>query len=447
VDTRQGYAKSGGAHLAYSVMGTGTLDLLYVSAFLLSIDSLDEEPHAAHYFRRLASFSSLVRFDRRGVGLSDPIDTANPPTVASSASDIEAVLDACNLDRAVVVSDAGGSIDAIEFAATRPERVIALVVVNGCARVTADDDYPHGHPREVVESFLDQNMDPDENWSAADGDDLALIVPSMRDDAQFREWWVRAGARAASPASARATVGMLTRADVRDRLPEVTVPTLVIHRTETLFIPVALGRYLGDNIPGARCIELPGADQPSWTGGADAIVDEIEEFLTGHRLGDGERVLATVLFTDIVDSTGRAAAVGDAAWRAHLDAHDAIVRSELRRYGGREVNTTGDGFLGAFESPTQAVRCAQAIVRSSASQSIAVRAGAHTGECEQRGSDLAGLTVHIAARVAAIAVSGEVLVSRTVRDLVAGSDVRFVDRGEHELRGIPDCWQLFALES
>ena len=204
---------------------------------------------------------------------------------------------------------------------------------------------------------------------------------------------------------------------------------------------------MGDNIPGARYVELPGADQPSWAGGADEIVDEIEEFLTGHRSGAGERTLATVLFTDIVDSTGRAAALGDQAWRAYLDTHDAIVRSELRRYGGREVNTTGDGFLGAFESPTQAVRCAHAIVTSSAAKGIAVRAGAHTGECERRGNDLAGLTVHIAARVAALAASGEVLVSRTVRDLVAGSGLRFVDRGEHELKGVPESWQLFALES
>jgi class 3 adenylate cyclase len=446
VDTLHGYAKSGGAHLAYSVLGTGGLDLLYVSTFTLSIDSLDEEPHSAHYFRRLASFSRLIRFDIRGVGLSDPIDTADRSTPATAARDIEAVLDACKLDRAVIVADSGG-ISAIEFASTRPERVVALVVVNGCARVMADEDYPDGYPREVIERFLEQNPDPDESWTLGDDDDLALIAPSMRNDAQFRAWWVRASARGASPASARAIIGMTARADVRHRLPEINVPTLVIHRTDNLFIPVGLGRYLGEHISGARYVELPGADHAPWTGGADEVIDEIEEFLTGRRSGGGERTLATVLFTDIVDSTGRAAALGDRAWRAYLDGHDAIVRSELQRYGGREINTTGDGFLGAFDSPTQAVRCAHAVVTSSAAKGIAVRAGAHTGECERRGNDLAGLTVHIAARVAALAASGEVLVSRTVRDLVVGSGLKFVDRGEHDLKGVPESWQLFALES
>jgi class 3 adenylate cyclase len=446
VETSHGYARSGGAHLAYSVVGTGAVDLLYVSTFTLSIDSLDEEPHSAHYFRRLASFSRLIRFDLRGVGLSDPIDTADPSTPASAARDIEAVLDACTVDRAVIVADSGG-IAAIEFAATRPQRVTALVLVNGCARAMADEDYPHGHPREFIESFLEQNPDPNESWTLAGDDDLALIAPSMRTDAQFRAWWVRASARAASPASARAIIGMTARADVRDRLSEIATPTLVIHRTDNVFLPVGLGRYLGEHIPGARYVELPGADHAPWTVGADEIVDEIEEFVTGQRSGGGERTLATVLFTDIVDSTGRAAALGDAAWRALLDSHDAIVRSELRRYGGREINTTGDGFLGAFDSPTQAVRCAHAIVASSAAQGIAVRAGAHTGECERRGDDLAGLTVHIAARVAALAASGEVLVSRTVRDLVVGSGFRFIDRGEHDLKGVPESWQLFAVES
>jgi class 3 adenylate cyclase len=447
VDDVQRYAKSGGAHLAYSVMGEGPIDMLYASTFSLSIDSFDEEPHAAHYFRRLASFSRLVRYDVRGVGLSDPIDSSAIPTVASAARDLEAVLDACGLDRAVIVADAGGGLAAIELAATRGERVSALVLVNTTARVIAADDYPHGHPREVIEGFLEENFDPDASWSQDGADDLALIAPSMRDDAQFRTWWARASRRGASPASARAMITMVALADVRERLAEVEVPTLVIHRAHNLFTPAAGGRYLAEHIRGARYVELPGADQAPWTVGADEIIDEIEDFLIGHRSGGGERTLATVLFTDIVDSTGRAAALGDAAWRAYLDAHDAIVRSELRRYGGREVNTTGDGFLGAFESPTQAVRCAHAIVTTSASHGIAVRAGAHTGECERRGTDLAGLTVHIAARVAGLAASGEVLVSRTVRDLVAGSGLRFADRGEHQLKGVPETWQLFALES
>ena len=445
MDALRGYAKSAGAHLAYSVAGAGEFDLLYVSHFTLSIDSFDEEPHVAHYFRRLTAFSRLVRFDMRGVGLSDPIDTSNLPTVESAARDIEAVLDACNLDRAVLVADGGGQVAAIEFAATRPERVTGLVVINGSARVVADDGYPDGYPREFVEQFLEQNMDPDQSWTQGDDDDVALIAPSMRDDPQFRSWWVRASARGASPASARAILSLSALADVRDRLPKLKAPTLIIHRADNAFLPASLGRYLADNIRGARYVELPGADHAPWTRGADEIVEEIEEFLTGHRSGSGDRTLATVLFTDIVDSTGRAAAIGDAAWHAYLDAHDSIVRSQLNRYGGREVNTTGDGFLAAFESPTQAVRCAHAIVTSAAADGIAVRAGIHTGECERRGSDLAGLAVHIAARVAALAASGEVLVSRTVRDLVGGSGLQFLDRGDHELKGVPETWRLFAL--
>jgi pimeloyl-ACP methyl ester carboxylesterase len=445
VDSSTGYARSGGAHIGYTVEGTGPLDLLYVSTFTISIDSYDEEPHAAHYRRRLAAIGRLIRFDARGVGMSDPIDTAHPPTVEGSARDIEAVLDACNIDRAVVVAEAGGGIGAIEFAATRPERVAALVLVSVFSRLIADVGYPFGHPRDLVERFLEQNMDPDEDWTEAGADDVALIAPSMRDDPQFRDWWVRASRRGASPASARAIIGLVSRADVRDRLPEIKAPTLVLHRSENLFVPVGLGRFVGEHIPGARFVALPGADHAPFTGDADEIVDEIEEFLTGHRTGGGERLLASVLFTDIVDSTRRAAALGDAAWRGYLDAHDAIVRAELRRYGGREINTTGDGFLAAFESPTQAVRCAHAIVTASAGRDIAVRAGVHAGECERRGDDLAGLTVHIAARVAALAAAEEVLVSRTVRDLVGGSGFRFVDRGEHELKGVPESRQLFAL--
>jgi class 3 adenylate cyclase len=239
---------------------------------------------------------------------------------------------------------------------------------------------------------------------------------------------------------------MTTTADVRAELPLVGVPTLVLHRAHNRFTPLRLGRYLAAHIPDAKLVVVPGRDQVVWTTEGDALLDEIEEFLTGRRSGVVERVLATVLFTDIVDSTGRAAAMGDQAWRVLLDTHDAIVRDEIRRWDGREVNTTGDGFLSAFESPTQAVRAAQAMVDAARAHGIAIRAGIHTGECERRGEDLAGLTVHIAARVAALAASGEVLVSRTVRDLVSGSELRFVPRGEHELKGVPDTWQLFALQ-
>jgi class 3 adenylate cyclase len=290
-------------------------------------------------------------------------------------------------------------------------------------------------------------MDPEREWRV-DGDsgDLELIVPSLADDPRFRDWWTRASRRGASPGSARALVGANVRADVRHRLPEITVPTLVLHARRNRFIPLAMGRYMANHIPDAKFAIIDTGDNAFWGRDADLYLDEIEEFLTGRRTAYVERVLQTVLFTDIVDSTGRAAALGDKQWRTLLDTHDAIVRADFARYGGREVNTTGDGFVGAFDSPTQAVRAAQAMVANAAGSGVAIRVGVHTGEVEKRGEDLAGLTVHIAARVGALAASGEVLVSRTVRDLVAGSELRFADRGEHELKGVPDTWQLFALE-
>jgi class 3 adenylate cyclase len=446
METVTGYARSGNAHVAYSVLGEGPPDLLYLSSYALSIDSLDEEPHTAHYYRRLASFARLVRQDIRGIGLSDPIDPERGLTVESYADDAVAVLDALGIEQAAVVAEAGAGMAGIELTANHPGRVSSLILVNGYACIVRDDDNPHGHPRRFLETFLDVNIDPDATWDVGGDDDLAFIAPSLRHDERFRDWWGRASRRAASPANARAMLAMGSFGDVRDRLPRVAVPTLVVHRTGDRFIPVGLGRYLAEHIPGARLVEVPGADHAPWSGNADAIVDEIEEFLTGRRTPGAERALLTVVFTDIVDSTGRAAAMGDHEWRAYLDTHDRIVRAELTRFGGREVNTTGDGFMSAFGSPTQAVRCAAAIVTAAAAAGIAVRVGAHTGECEIRGDDLAGLTVHIAARVAALAASGEVLVSRTVRDLVAGSGLRFVPRGEHELKGVPETWQLFALE-
>ena len=443
---KRGYAKSDDGYLGFTVAGDGPIDLVYLNNNTIATDSCDEEPHAVHFFGRLASFSRLIRYDVRGVGVSDPLDPAVPPTIERGARDAAAVLDSVGSERAAFVGEAGGGLIGIELAATRPERVSALVLVNSYARLVRADDYPVGHPAELIEGFLAENVDPQQTWTAEGSDDVGLIAPSLRDDASFRAWWVRASQHGAGPRNARALLTENTMADVRHRLPNIAAPTLVIHRDHNRFVPRSCGRFVADHIPGARFMLLPGSDHLAWAGNADAVVDEIEDFLTGRR-GGGERVLATVLFTDIVDSTRQAAALGDRAWRARLENHDAIVRQELRRYGGREVNTTGDGFLAAFASPTQAVRCAQAIVDGSGAAQLEVRAGIHTGECERRGDDLAGLAVHIAARVAASAGGGEVVVSRTVRDLVVGSEMRFADRGEHELKGVPDRWQLFALES
>ena len=447
-DARTGYANNGGSYLAYSVSGTGELTILQAARWTFSIDSLDEEPHVSRFLRRLDAFARCIRYDARGVGGSDPINPAVAYDFKVAAADALAVLDAVGVERAVLVAENAAVPMAIDIAVSHPERVHALVCVNGFATLIADADSPHGHPREVVEAFITTVTDPNHTGDlGGQSDDVGLIVPSLTRDDGFRDWWARASKRGASPATARALLNLTWTSDARPMLAEVNVPTLVIHSRDNVFVPVGLGRYLADHIPNAKYVELASADHAPWGEIADDVVDEIEEFLTGKRSGAVDRVLATVLFTDIVDSTGRALALGDQKWRALLDAHDAIVRAELTRYGGREVNTTGDGFVGAFDSPTQAVRAGNAIVEVAARHGVAIRVGLHTGECERRGDDLAGLTVHIAARVGALAAAGEVLVSRTVRDLVAGSGLKFVTRGEYELKGVPDTWQLFALDA
>ncbi len=441
------YAKTfDGAHIAFSVVGDGPIDLVYTGGYTISIDSHDEEPHVAHVWRRLASFSRLIRFDLRGIGLSDPIDASHPQTIEGMVADLLAVVEAAGASRVCVLGDSGACGSAIEFAVRHPDRIHSLVLLNGAARYERGDDYPYGHESALIEAFLAQNFDPDEQWSLDDVDDLGLIVPSLADDVRFRDWWTRASHRGASPATARAILACNVRVDLRDRLAHVESPTLVLHAAESVFVPVELGRYLSQHIGGATYAEVATADCAMWGLAADAYVDHIEEFVTGHRTSSAERVLTTVLFSDIVESTGHAVALGDRAWRALLDAHDSLVRAELTRYGGREINTTGDGFIAAFDSPTQAVACGQAVVDAAEEARIPVRVGIHTGECERRGDDLAGLAVHIAARVSAIAAPNEVLVSRTVRDLVGGSSLHFADRGAHDLKGIPDAWQLFALQ-
>ena len=443
----RGYAKNDGVHIAYSVVGDGPLDILAVTTNTTSIDARAEEPHASHFDRRLTALGRLIQYDPRGVGRSDPIDVSAGVTIEGVTADALAVLDAVGSQRAILIAEAGGSAVAVTMAVRAPARVDRIVFLNGYARVMTADDYPHGHPPEVVAGFVDQNINPDTEWTFEGNDDRVLMAPSLRDDAAFGEWWARSSAQGASPATALAILRMTAQADVRAMLAEVDAPTLVVHRRDNLFIPVGCGRYLAEHIPGAKYVELPGFDQMPWVGDADAMLDEVEDFLVGQRSGTAERVLTTVMFTDIVDSTRQAAALGDREWRSRLENHDAIVRRELRRYRGREVNTTGDGFVAAFDSPTQSARCARAIVDASALAQIEVRAGIHTGECERRGDDLAGLAVHIAARVASEAGPREVMVSRTVRDLVGGSELRFVDRGERVLKGVPERWHLFAIES
>jgi class 3 adenylate cyclase/pimeloyl-ACP methyl ester carboxylesterase len=438
------YVQHDGSFVAYDAQGEGPGHILYMPGALVSIDAMADEPHVARLNRRLASIGRLVQFDPPGLGLSDA--STSEVTLERIAECGRAVLDAVNVDRADVIAANAGGLYAVVLAATAPERVRSLVLIDTQACALEDDDYPLGYPRAVVQQYVDSHSTPGIDWSIRSADGYALMNPSLRDDPAFRQWAEQSVRRCASPATALRFVRLVSFADVRRFLPAIHARTLVLAKRDNVFLPAGHGKYLAEHIDGAQFMEVPGADYAPFSGDVDALIDPIEEFLTGRRSTGRERVLTTLLFTDLVDSTGMVIALGDRAWHALLDNHDAVVRAEIRRYGGTEVNTTGDGFLATFDSPTQAVRAAQAIVGEAAKSNLAVRVGIHTGECERRGTDLAGLTVHIAARVAGCAGPAEVLVSRTVRDLLGASELRFADRGEYELQGIPTPWQLFALD-
>jgi class 3 adenylate cyclase len=439
------YAMSGGVHIAYQVLGTGSPDLLaFSSAPLLSIDSMDDEPLLARFHDRLASFSRVIRFDRQGVGLSDRVPTG-PTTLEQWVQDALAVMDAVGSRQAAVLAARDSSLEGVLMAATYPERVTSLVVVNGTARLARGDDYEVGIPKPILDKFLELNMEPDAVERGYDY--LAAAAPTMAGDKAFRDWWVRAGYRGGSPAMARAIQAVYFRADVRPVLPLVRVPTLVLHRRDNRAFRVGHGRYLAEHILKAKYVELEGADDLYWVGETESMLDEIEEFVTGIRHGPrSDRALATVLFTDIVGSTRRIAEVGDRRWKELLGGHDTAVRRELARFRGRQVTSAGDGTVATFDGPARAVTCACAIREAAAQLGLEVRAGLHTGEIELYGDDIAGLAVHIAARVAALARPGQVLVSRTLVDLVIGSGIKFSDRGAHVLRGVPGKWRLSSVE-
>lgn len=438
------YARNGDVHLAYQVLGDGPPDILLLSFGVLPVDAVDDEPSLARFHRRLASFGRLIRFDLRGVGLSDPISPASPPTLEQWAGDALAVLDAAGVERAAVIATAEATLEALLLAASHPARLSHLVVVNGTAKVGRADDYPEGIAMPELDQFLTRNVEAD----AVDHgyDFLAMAAPSAAGDDAFRRWWVRAGNRGASPATADAVMRVRLLSDLRAQLPLVTVPTLVLQR-HTRVSGRGQGRYLARHIPGARLVELPGRDHLYWVGeDTGTMLDEIEEFLTGtRRVGSTDRVLATVLLTDIVGSTERLAELGESRWRDLLDRHDEAVRRQIDRFGGRQVKHTGDGVLATFDGPARAVTCAAAVRDAARQVGVEIRAGLHTGEIELRGADIAGMAVHLAARIEALAAPGEILVSRTVVDLVAGSGLAFEDRGEHALKGVPDSWRLYAL--
>ena len=433
------YTKSGGVNIAYQVTGDGPLDLILVSGFVSHLDHDWEEPRSAHLLGRLGSFSRLIRFDKRGTGLSDR--PGGLPDLETRMDDVRAVMDATGSQRAALFGYSEGGPMSILFAATYPQRTSSLVLYGTYAkRRDPDADYPWAptwKSRRATARLVERT------WGAEA--ELGTMAPNA--DQQMVAWWRTRARASASPGAARDLILMNSAIDVRPILPTVRAPTLVLHRTGDRDSRPEEGRYIAEHIPGARFVELPGDDHIPWID-PDQIVDEIEEFLTGVRpVAEIDRVLATVLFTDIVASTETAARLGDRDWALLLDRHNAIVRTQLGRFRGREIDTAGDGFVATFDGPARAIRCAQEIVGTVRPLGIEVRAGLHTGEIELAGSDVRGMAVHIGARVAARAGPGEVLVSSTVRDLVAGSGIDFEERGAVQLKGVPGEWRLYAARS
>jgi class 3 adenylate cyclase len=381
----------------------------------------------------------VINFDRRGSGLSDPV--AEAPTLEQRMDDVRAVMDAAGSERAALLGISEGVSMCILFAATYPGRTSALVVYGGMARGTADEDYPWATPAEALVESSVELVGP--HWG--EGASVEFAAPSQAENPDTRAFFARLERSSASPGMLRALAEMFLDIDVRDVVPTVHVPALVLHRRHDQLVNIGNGRWIAEHLPNARLVELPGQDHSPWYQDVDTTLGEIQEFLTGTRqVVEPERSLATVLFTDIVDSTRTAVDLGDQRWRELLERHQRTVRDALGRFGGREVKSTGDGFLAVFDGPARAIRCARAIVDSSREAGLRVRAGVHTGECEVMGDDIGGIAVHIASRVSALAAPDEVLVSRTVKDLVAGSGIDFDDRGTHTLKGIPDTWQLYA---
>lgn len=434
------YTQSGDVNIAYQVFGQGPLDLVLVPGWVSNIEILWEEPAVVRFLTRLASFSRVILFDKRGTGLSDRV--AEMPNLETRMDDVRAVLDAVRSERAALFGYSEGGILCALFAATYPNRTSALIMHGSYARLTWRPDYPWGPTDEERAAFTDEAV---RDWGGPIGIDSR--APSMSHDERFRQWWARYLRLSASPAAFATLSRMNAQIDIRHVLPAIRVPALILHSVNERTLPIEGSRYLAEHILAAKLVELPGSDHVPWLADAEAVVDEVEEFLTGIRPGpEPDRVLATVLFTDIVGATERAASLGDRRWRDLLESHHTLVRRELVRFRGREIDTAGDGFLATFDGPARAVRCACAISDEVHSLGMEVRAGLHTGECETMGEKLGGIAVHTGSRVTALAQASEVLVSSTVKDLVAGSGLSFQDRGVHSLKGIPGEWKLFAVE-
>ena len=433
------YARSGEVDIAFQVVGDGSFDLVFVPGFISHLDLQWADPRIARFLEKLASFSRLIMFDKRGTGLSDPV--AGPASLEDRMDDVRAVMDAAGSERAALLGFSEGGPMSVLFAATYPERTRALILCGTFATGNDDPEQNPGGQRWV--DAMGRIRAAAEHWG--EGQTLALFAPSADSE------WDRIGRgiferSAASPSMARTLLAMAVDTDVRELLPTLRVPTLVLHRAEE-FVPVENARYMTERISGARLVELPGRDHLPFYGDSDGYAGEIEEFLTGARPApERDRVLTTVMFTDIVGSTEQAAALGDARWRERVARHDELVRAQLERHRGREVKTMGDGFLATFDGPARGIRCARAIADQMGSLGLRIRAGLHTGECELIGDDIGGMAVNIGARISALAGSDEVLVSSTVKDLVVGSGISFSDRGIRALKGVPGEWRLFAVQ-
>ncbi|MBA3301836.1 MAG: adenylate/guanylate cyclase domain-containing protein [Thermoleophilaceae bacterium] len=433
------YARSGDLSIAYQVVGDGPIDLVHIPGIVSHVDLAWENPGYRRFMDRLSSFARVIVYDKRGTGLSDPV--TEPPSVEERIDDTRAVMDALDVERAAIFGCSEGALLAAFFAATYPQRVTHAILYGSFARMQPDPpDYPWGFEDEIVEELREGAL---EAWG--EGFMLTLLAPSMLGDDRARTWWGRFERASTSPRTTLIMAAANFELDLRGVLPSVQAPTLVLHRSSDV-LPIEGARYVADHIPRARFTELHGDDHWPWINDPDEVCDHVEEFLTGtRREPDPDRVLATVLFTDIVGSTERAAELGDSRWRGLLDAHESIVRAQLDWHKGREVKMTGDGFLATFDGPARAIRCARDAVNGLRDVGIEIRTGVHTGECELRNGDIGGIAVHIGARVMGSAGPGEVLVSSTVKDLTVGSDINFEDRGNHPLKGVPGKWHLYAV--
>jgi class 3 adenylate cyclase len=437
------YVRRGDLSIAYQMVGEGPPDVVFIPEWFNNLDAQWDDPRLARVPSRLASFARVIMLNQRGMGLSDPIPIDASMSAEDWIDDVRLVMDAAGADRVSLVGTGTAGTVATLLAATQPDRVSRLVLVNSTARTAADEGYPFGSTAELRASMRDLMHDA---WGRAAI--LAMLAPELADDERFREWYGRFERLAASPGMALAAQRMIFDLDVRDVLGAVQCPTLVLHHRGDPLITVEHGRYLAEHLAGARYVELEGDGHAYWSGDGERLLTEIQSFLTG---APGEpptnRVLATVLFTDIVGSTQLAARLGDERWAALLDDHNQIARREFDRFRGREVDAAGDGFLATFDGPARAIRCASAIRDGVRSLGLELRVGLHTGEVEMRGDSIRGIGVHIGARIQTSAEPGEILVSRTVVDLVAGSGIAFTDRGRHALKGIAGRWHLFAVDT